>query len=183
MCPVGDDRRVVSEQAVGREDQGRVLLAMYGHALPEVYGYLVSRCGNSAVAEDLTSETFMSAVVAVKGGRVPNLTKAWLVTVARRRLVDHWRAQAREDRNLALVEEDGSVDEWDELLDVVRAQEVLAHLAPHHRAALTLRYLDGLPVAEVADHLGRTLHATEALLVRARIAFRRTYGERSTDAG
>jgi RNA polymerase sigma-70 factor (ECF subfamily) len=48
-------------------------------------------------------------------------------------------------------------------------------LGPHHRAALTLRYLDGLPVLEVAAHLGRTLHATEALLVRARAAFRQAY--------
>lgn len=32
-------------------------------------------------------------------------------------------------------------------------------------------------VAEVADHLGRTLHATEALLVRAKAAFRKAYRE------
>lgn len=44
-----------------------------------------------------------------------------------------------------------------------------------HRAALTLRYLDGLPVPEVARALGRTVHATEAVLTRARAAFRRSY--------
>ena len=60
----------------------------------------------------------------------------------------------------------------DARFDRIRAREVLAELGAHHRAALTLRYLDGLPVAEVADHLGRTVHATEALLVRARHAFR-----------
>ncbi len=63
----------------------------------------------------------------------------------------------------------------------MRAREVLAELGAHHRAALTLRYLDGLPVAEVAEHLGRTLHATEALLVRARRAFRVRYAEGSCD--
>ena len=52
---------------------------------------------------------------------------------------------------------------------------MLDRLGAHHRAALTLRYLDGLPVREVAQHLDRTLHATEALLVRARAAFRRIY--------
>lgn len=52
---------------------------------------------------------------------------------------------------------------------------MLARLCAQHRAALTLRYLDGLPVAEVAEHLGRTVHATESLLVRARNAFRRVY--------
>lgn len=36
-------------------------------------------------------------------------------------------------------------------------------LGPHHRAALTLRYLDDLPVPEVASCLGRSLHATETL--------------------
>ena len=50
-----------------------------------------------------------------------------------------------------------------------------AALAPHRRAALTLRDLDDLPVSEVAALLERTLHATEALLVRARAAFRRAY--------
>jgi RNA polymerase sigma-70 factor (ECF subfamily) len=54
---------------------------------------------------------------------------------------------------------------------------VLDHLATQHRAALTLRYLDDLSVPEVAAHLSRTVHATEALLVRARSAFRRAYVE------
>ncbi len=54
---------------------------------------------------------------------------------------------------------------------------MLDTLGPHHRGALTLRYLDGLPVPEVAEQLGRTVHATEALLVRARAAFRRAYEE------
>ena len=54
-------------------------------------------------------------------------------------------------------------------------ERVLADLGPHHRSALVLRYLDGLTVPEVADHLGRTVHATEALLVRARRAFRTLY--------
>ena len=57
---------------------------------------------------------------------------------------------------------------------------MLAALGPHHRAALTLRYADGLPVPEVADHLGRTVHATEALLVRARRAFRAATKERGS---
>ncbi len=38
-----------------------------------------------------------------------------------------------------------------------------------------LRYVDDLSVSAVAVELGRTLHATETLLVRARIAFRRAY--------
>ena len=50
-------------------------------------------------------------------------------------------------------------------------------MAPMHQAVLTLRYLDDLSVAEVAHELGRSLHATESLLARAKTAFRRAYAE------
>lgn len=164
-------------QASSTADQGPALLALYDAALPEVYGYLVRRCEGAAVAEDLTAETFLAAVAAVQKGSVPAMSTAWLIGVARHKLVDHWRRRARDERNLAAVADDLDADDdpWEAHLDASVAHEVLARLGAHHRAALTLRYLDGLPVAEVAEHLGRTLHATEALLVRARLAFRRAY--------
>lgn len=99
-----------------------------------------------------------------------DLTVAWLIGVPRHKLVDHWRRQSREDAaELAAAPE---VDEWDVHLDQLVAR---ATLGPHHRSALTLRYLDGLAVREVAACLGRTEGATEVLLVRARAAFRARY--------
>jgi len=173
---LADDDPVVSH-ASSAADQGPALLALYDSALPEVYGYLVRRCDGATVAEDITAETFLAAVAAVQKGTVPTMTTAWLIGVARHKLVDHWRKRARDERNLQAVGDELPVpeDPWDTHLDASVAHEVLGRLGAHHRAALTLRYLDGLPVPEVADHLGRTVHATEALLVRARLAFRRAY--------
>lgn len=173
------------EPAANGADQGTALLDLYDRALPQVYGYLLPRTGSTTTAEDITGETFLAAVSAVQKGSVEQLTIAWLVGVARHKLVDHWRRQAREERKLQLVHDEPSVaelDPWDAHLDATLARSVLAGLDAHHRAALTLRYLDGLPVPEVAGHLGRTVHATEALLVRARNAFRRAYEGRAEDA-
>ena len=102
---------------------------------------------------------------------------AWLIAVARTKLVDHWRREERDRRRQTDLEAGVELveDPWDVQLDVTVANDVLALLGPHHRSALTLRYLDGLPVPEVAEVLDRTVHATEALLVRARAAFRRIY--------
>jgi RNA polymerase sigma-70 factor (ECF subfamily) len=155
------------------------LLSLYDRALPEVYGYLLARCGSRALAEDLTAETFLAAVRAENDGRGPT-TVPWLIGTARHKLVDHWRAREREERGLRLLEggragHEPAQDPWDVELDALRAQGVLAGLSATHRAALTLRYLDDLPVQQVAALLDRTLHATEALLVRARTAFRRGY--------
>jgi RNA polymerase sigma-70 factor (ECF subfamily) len=169
--------RAQSEQPAER---GAGLLALYDEALPQVYGYLLSRCGQRALAEDLTAETFLAAVDAVRREPPTALSAGWLVGTARHKLADHWRRQAREDRRLRsvaeLAEVAGPAEEPEDVwLDAVTAHEVLARLGPHHRLALTLRYLDGLPVPEVARLLDRSLHATEALLVRARAAFRRAY--------
>ena len=162
------------------------LLALYDVALPQVYGYLLRRCGRTALAEDLTAETFLAAVDAVRLDQSPPpapLTTGWLIGIARHKLVDHWRRLAREERTLTAVAGDPSrehpSDPWDATLDALEAHETLQALAPQHRAALTLRYLDDLPVAEVAHAMDRTVHATEALLVRARTAFRTTYTDRT----
>jgi len=156
---------------------GDALVSSYDRALPQVYGYLVARVGSPAVAEDLASETFLAAVTAIEAGTLREPTVAWLVGVARHKLVDHWRRQAREQRRLyALADLTETTDDpWDVHLEVGHAHHVLAGLGPHHRSALVLRYLDGLSVAEVAGSLGRTVHATEALLVRARRTFRAAY--------
>lgn len=171
---------------------GEGLLELYDSCLPRVYGYLLSRCGQVQLAEDLTAQTFLAAVGAVRRDPATSLSAPWLLAVARNKLVDHWRRRAREERGLEEVagaargpdeeERAGSEDPWDERLDAMRAQGVLATLAPHHRAALVLRYLDDLPVPEVAALLDRTVHATEGLLVRARAAFRRAYTAEVSDA-
>lgn len=176
-----DDADVSEQPVTPAGAAGRRLLDVYDVALPQVYGYLLARCGTVPVAEDLTAETFLAAVDAARRDPATRVSVPWLIGVARHKLVDHWRAKAREERGLRAVHTDPVLgdpevsDPWDERLDALLAKDTLSRLGPHHRAALTLRYLDDLPVPQVAQILGRTLHATEALLVRAREAFRRTY--------
>lgn len=169
----------MSEQTAGQTDPGSALLSLYDVALPHVYGYLLSRCGRADLAEDLTAETFLAAVGALRRRYPKPVSTPWLIGVARHKLADHWRRRSREERHLRSVgpgwDDDGGDDPWDAHLDAVRARDVLAVLSTPHRAALTLRYLDDLPVPDVADLMERTVHATEALLVRARGAFRRAY--------
>lgn len=155
------------------------VVAVYRAALPQVFGYLLPRCGSVAVAEDLTADTFVAAVAAVRQEQVDEVTVGWLVGVARHKLVDHWRRVGREQRGLAAVEREqaDSEDPWEAVLDLHAAHAALWRLPVPQRLALMLRYLDGLSVPEVAEQLGRSVHATETLLVRARAALRRVYEE------
>lgn len=157
-------------------DAPRALLALYDQALPAVYGYFVRRCPDRGTAEDLTSETFLAAMDATRRTDPPDVTIPWLIGVARHKLADHFRRR-RAVPVADVPEPDDPADTWDAELDRIVAESTLRRLSEPHRAVLTLRYMDDCSVNECAQLIGRTVHATEALLVRARRAFRDHYEE------
>ena len=102
LGPRSDDEDV-TQTSTAAEDPRSTFLAFYDDALPQVYGYLSARCGLRVLAEDLTAETFLAAVDAVRRDDPPPVSMPWIIGVARHKLVDHWRRQAREDRGLRAV--------------------------------------------------------------------------------
>jgi RNA polymerase sigma-70 factor, ECF subfamily len=163
-------------------DAPRALLALYDEALPVVYGYFVRRCPDRSTAEDLTSETFLAAMDSARRADPPAMSVPWLIGVARHKLADHFRRSAdRASVPVAeLPEPTNPADTWDAELDRLVAESTLARLSEPHRAVLTLHYMDDCSVPECAELIGRTVHATEALLVRARRAFKQQYPEGGT---
>lgn len=155
--------------------------ALYKEALARVYSYFLHRCrGDSQVAEDLTQETFMAAVKEMKKPNPTPFSIAWILGVARHKLVDHYRSQEREARKLTAIQ--ASLDEddfvvWEGEESRQKAVRALGSVPGSQRAALVLRYLDGLSVPQVAQTLGKSVHATESLLVRGRAGFKRAYVE------
>ena len=68
----------------------------YDDALPRIYGYFLHRCaGGSPVAEDLTQETFIAALAELRKGRRVDAPLPWLYGIARHKLFDHYRREAR----------------------------------------------------------------------------------------
>jgi len=65
------------------------LLKLYDDALPHVYGYLLARCGDTGLAEDLTAESFLAAVHAVRKPGAPDPSIPWLIGVARHKIWEY----------------------------------------------------------------------------------------------
>ena len=168
--------------APDQPDAPSALLALYDRALPFVYGYFARRCPDRGTAEDLTSETFLSAMDTARRQDLAEISVPWVIGVARHKLADHYRRHT--DRFVVPVPEvpepHEPADTWDAELDRIVAESTLARLSESHRAVLTLRYMDDCSVPECAELIGRTVHATEALLVRARRAFKNEYPEGGT---
>lgn len=155
--------------------------AWYAQVLPRVYGFVYSRCGRDPeLAEELTQETFVDAIRHRRryAGQADPVT--WLCAIARHRLADHYRRLDRQERRQArLVREIDlqGADDLDRLDQRERIAQAVRRLPALQRAVLVLTALDGLTVREAAALIGKSEHATESLLVRARAGFRAAYGE------
>jgi RNA polymerase sigma factor (sigma-70 family) len=128
---------------------------------PQALGALVRRYGHFEVAEDAVQEALLAAVRQWPGDGVPDNPKAWLITVASRRMTDLLRAeQARRRREDAvavrvLPEEylapaaDAAREPGDDTLVLLF---LCCHpaLTPASQIALTLRAVGGLTTAEIA---------------------------------
>ena len=156
--------------------------AFYERALPQVYSYLMNRCGGvRSIAEDLTQETFEAAVTTIGNRNGTTVSVPWLIGVARHKLLDHYRRTGREDRKIARFRE--RTPQKDELLiwetdgSRDKALAALERLPGNQRAAMVLKYLDDLPVPEIAKAMHKSIHAVESLLARGRESFKRFYVE------
>jgi RNA polymerase sigma-70 factor (ECF subfamily) len=152
----------------------------YDMTAPRVYAYLYSRTGSVSVAEELTQETFIEVVRSPRtfDGRSDALP--WVIGVARHRLSRYFRrAKLDEGRSTELVREVEIAGEdtrpWRTMEQRDDLEAALAALPKDQRAALMLRFVDGLSVRSVASTLGRSEDATESLLRRARQGFEAAY--------
>lgn len=161
------------------------LEAFYAQAMPMVYRYFLARCGgNTAVAEDLTQDTMLSAASEVRRGRFGDLPIPWVLGIARHRLLDHYARSHRERRRLTAWSNEFRVrtqvpDPDDDPDDRVHA--ALARLPAAQRAVVVLHHFDGLPVGEIATLIGRSPAATESLLARGRAHLRQMLEEVTSD--
>jgi RNA polymerase sigma factor (sigma-70 family) len=136
---------------------------------PQVLGAVVRRYGHFDAAEDATQEALLAAALQWPADGVPDDPRAWLITVASRRLTDLLRSeQARRQREdtvhrwtLPDRAADGLVPDADDTL-------ILLFLCCHpslsaaSQIALTLRAVGGLSTAEIA----RAFLVPEATMTR-----------------
>ena len=125
------------------------------------------------MAEDLCQDVFATVLTRVRSGDVSVLTVEWVIAVGRNRLIDEWRRSARQERRLGQLFTSQRVAAASGEDDVLAW---IAQLPASQRAAVVLRYLDDLPVQEVAARLGKSYKSTESLLSRARQSLRTSGG-------
>lgn len=153
--------------------------ALYRKMLPVVHRFAATRLGE-ADGEDVASEVFHAAAVALRDGRSETVTPAWLMAVTRNKVIDRWRTAERRSAILLLNRgrTEDHVDFPSDWSSDPRREDVLAALdrcRSSDRTLLVLHYLDGMPAPALAEAMSCSVSAMESRLARARRAFRRHY--------
>jgi RNA polymerase sigma-70 factor (ECF subfamily) len=146
-------------------------LEFYERSVGQVYRYATRLvAGDRLRAEDLVQETYLTLVRQIRAGRREAVDVGWAITTCRSRFLDQLRRIEVEERSTRRSWEPPPT-----VSEAGAATEALASLPALQRAAMVLRYVDDLPVTEVARLIGRSVHSAESLLSRGRDALRLAY--------
>jgi RNA polymerase sigma-70 factor (ECF subfamily) len=177
------------------------LLAVYRHYLAVLASTQIGRrLQGKADASDLVQETFLEAHrhFANFRGATEFEFSGWLRSILAGLIANHVRhylgtkrRDARLERALAV-----QLDDMSDTLDrglaadiktpsqeavnreaTMRLSKALDLLPPHYRRVILLRQLEGLPFAQVAEQMGRSVESVEKLWVRALAQLRESLGE------
>lgn len=125
----------------------------------------------SSDVDDAWADTFLAALEAYPRLPADANVQAWLVTIARRKAIDHIRRSARRATPMAELPEQAGPDNDAMDLDLLDA---LARLPNKQRLAVVWHHLVGLPHAEVAAVVGGTETAARRAAADGIAALRRT---------
>lgn len=159
-----------------REGDPDAFASLYDRYVERVYRFVLYRVhGDTALAEDLTSEVFLRALRKIKGftwqGRDVG---AWFLTIGRNLVLDHFKSGRARLEVLGVEPTPGAndrvLDAEDEALARVSQQDLyqaISRLGSEQQEVIYWRFLQGYSVAETAAAMGKTDGAIKALQYRA----------------
>ena len=137
-----------------------VFESIYKAYFGQVYHWLLARCGDHHLAEELTADTFLRALRNLDSFRGESDPGTWLCAIARNRLADHYRAH----RDTCPLEDAAHLAAHtpDPALTAERQEDAMAAYARLHRLeepykeVFLLRALGELSFRQIGQLFGKT---------------------------
>lgn len=150
---------------------------------PALYRFALSRLGDRELAREAVQSTVCKALGKLESFRGEASLSTWLCACCRNEIRMGFRSKKRQPPVVGLVglEEDLASDRDPPERALARKEKVrhvhaaLDLLPPRYARALEWKYVERLPVKEIAGRLRLGAKAAESLLTRARQAFRDGY--------
>jgi RNA polymerase sigma-70 factor (ECF subfamily) len=168
-----DRARVRALVELAKNGDAEAFGQLYDQYVTSIYRFAYYRVGSHALAEDLTSETFMRALRSLSTFRWQGKDLgSWLVTITRNLITDHYkssrsrREMPSDDLTLHAGVTEGPEDEVIAGLTNEVLRTAVRGLSTEQQECIVLRFLNGYSIAETAAALGRSEGAVKQLQLR-----------------
>jgi RNA polymerase sigma-70 factor (ECF subfamily) len=139
-----------------------------------IYTYIYRRIGDQTLAEDLTGQVFLKMLEAIRNRKAWHSSfSGWLYRIAHNVVIDFYR-QRDHQQQVALDDEpslpaldDDPVAAVELKLDVERLRLAVGRLTGEQAEVISLRFLEGYSISEVAELMNKTEGSIKALQYRA----------------
>lgn len=166
-----DENGLIDRAAGGDREAFGVL---YERNSLRVFRHAYFLTGNSALAEDITAQTFLKALEAIHRYEHRGVAfKSWLLRIACNLVINH-RKSSKNNGHSSLPDtlEEPSAFYSPEASAQMKADGELVwgqvrKLSPEQRQVVVLRFLDDLSYADIAELLGKSVGAVRVLQFRA----------------
>jgi RNA polymerase sigma-70 factor (ECF subfamily) len=165
-----------------KEYDQAAIAGLYDRYSLRIYKYIYHRLGNAHQAEDLTANTFLHMLEAIRSSRTWQTSfSGWLYRIAHNLVVDYFRT-SRPDKDLELENqpipsEEHPADLAERALTQQRLRTAISQLTEEQSLVVTLKFAEGMSNAEVAALLHKSEGAIKSLQFRALATLRRLIGE------
>jgi len=152
---------------------------IYDIYVERIYRFIYFKVRTRLEAEDLTSEAFLKAWQYIKEGKQIKNLNAFIYTVARNLVVDHYRAQAKKYNYEEVIADDFSsniniAEKMEVKSDAEEVLRAIKTLKDEYSEVIILRFLDDLSISEIADIINKTSNNTRVLVHRALSALKKS---------
>ena len=147
---------------------------LYDRYEAKIYGYIFRRTGDQTLAEDLTAQVFLKMLESIRDRKAWHSSfSGWLYRIAHNLVIDHYRRRDRQNT----VELDDATPQVSNIedptiaaemkIDAERLRAAIRRLTEDQAEVVSLRFLEGYSISEVAAMTDRTEGAIKALQYRA----------------
>ena len=173
VTPVAEASEEVLLAAAMQFDE-MALGELYDRYEAKIFNYIYRRTGDEALAEDFTAQVFLKMLESIRDQKAWHSSfSGWLYRIAHNLVIDHYRRKGRqgtvdidEAAPTASEEHDPEVT-VEQTLDAERLRAAIRRLTDEQAEVVSLRFLEGYSISEVAAMMNRTEGAIKALQYRA----------------
>lgn len=178
-----DDNLLVEKILSGNQEAVRTLYRLYSNKML----CFIKTKADPSVSEEILQDTFISVLQSLPGFAGRSSLYSWMCGICRHEIADYYRKQKIKEvvfSRIPILKKIVTQALSPEVaFEEKELKEKITHtfkgLSEGYRQILRLRYIDGYSVTELSKKLGLSYKSCESKLFRARVAFQKTFAEKT----